>query len=194
MRTLLVPIVMAAALGAAGCAVPAVDLSPGRFTVTMPAASMEPTIQQGARVDVTEVDEGFEPARGQIVMFTDPGGWLGPDGGGEGSLLKRVIGVAGDTVRCCDDGGRILVNSEPVDEPYISDSDTCAGGGMLLPDRDCAWAAGPVPAGTMFVLGDNRAASVDSRLFLCPDGRPDCSDGPFLDVGLIRGTVDESRL
>lgn len=65
---------------------------------------------------------------------------------------------------------------------------------MLSSELDCAWTAGPVPAGTMFVLGDNRSASGDSRVHLCRDGRPDCADGPFVDIALIRGTVDESEL
>lgn len=171
---------------AAGCDEDAEE-SLDTFTVTMPAASMEPTIKAGSRVTVTKVAEDFKPYRGEIVLFKDPGGWLVGNGDGEGMLLKRVIGVPGDVVTCCDKSGRIVVNDDPVDEPYIAERRTCAGAGMFW---RCDWKAGPVPSGTIFVLGDNRGASVDSRAHMCHPESDTCTKSPWVDIDLIKGTVD----
>lgn len=152
----------------------------------MPAASMEPTIKAGSRVTITKAADGFGPHRGEIVLFTDPGGWLAANEDGEGMLLKRVIGVPGDIVTCCDKSGRIVINDDPVDEPYIAERKTCAGAGVGF---GCDWTVGPVPSGTVFVLGDNRGASADSRAHMCHPDWETCTQTPWIDVDLIRGTV-----
>jgi len=177
--------VLLVSLLAVGC--DEVDENSESFTVTMPGESMEPTIKAGSRVTVTRIPEDFEPERSQIVLLDDPGGRLGPEDDGEGMLLKRVIGVSGDTVTCCDESGRIVVNGAPLDEPYIAEPDACAGAGGIT---GCHWKAGPVPAGKIFVLGDNRGFSADSRAYMCNPARDPCSVGPWVDVDLIKGTIN----
>jgi signal peptidase I len=93
--------------------------------------------------------------RGDVVVFQDPGGWLGPGMGDD--LIKRVIGLPGDTVSCCDTQGRLQVNGHAVDEPYVllqSGSDRVSGDDF----------SETVPAGQIWVMGDNRYDSADSRV------------------------------
>ena len=178
MRSLAV-VLLTLALLASGC-------SDDTITVTMPAASMEPTIRTGDKVILDKVSDDYEPTRGEIVLFKDPGGWLTGDGGGQ--LLKRVIGVPGDTIVCCDGTGRLVIDGEPLDEPYIAERRTCAGAGLGF---GCHWQIGPVPDDSVFVLGDNRGASADSRAHMCRVAAG-CEEDPYVDVDLIRGftTID----
>ncbi len=117
----------------------------------IPSASMNDTLVQNDRILVQKVSYwgGGGPQRGDVVVFADPGGWLGagrdrrfratrspralekvglyPTGG---HLVKRVIGVGGDEVKCCDEQGRITVNGVPLNEKsYL------APGGEALDDR-----------------------------------------------------------
>lgn len=159
----------------------------------IPSGSMEQTIRIGDRVLVDKLTPWFgsKVQRGDVVVFKDPGGWLmgeaarpAPDPVGvkqikqtltfigllpsadEQDLIKRVIGVGGDTVRCCDAKGRVTVNGSPLDEPYVNPGNT---------PSDIRFEV-KVPAGRLFVMGDHRANSADSRYHL---------DEPF------QGTVDE---
>jgi signal peptidase I len=91
--------------------------------------------------------------RGDIIVFSDPQ-W------GTSAMVKRVIGVGGDTVACCDSAGRTTVDGKPVTEPYLNASSPTA---LLLGDR--AFSA-KVPAGRLFLMGDNRSVSLDSRSHL----------------------------
>ncbi|HEU5046052.1 MAG TPA: signal peptidase I, partial [Nocardioidaceae bacterium] len=135
----------------------------------IPSASMEPGLVKNDRILVEKVSYWFDgtPQRGDVVVFKDPGGWLneeesaGPTNGvakalskiglypSGGHLVKRVIGVAGDTITCCDDRGRIAVNGHPLDEgEFIAPQQDCDG-----PEpATCHWSAGPVPAHHLFVL------------------------------------------
>lgn len=178
-RSRLAVVVLALAVPAAGC-----SILFDTFKVTVPSESMEPTIEKGATVTVTKVTDGYEPDRGDIVLFDDPGGWL--TGGDDGQMIKRVVGIAGDTVECCDESGRIVVNGDPVDEPYLAETATCAASGFSM---GCDWSAGPVPDESVFVLGDNRDASADSRAHMCPDEEP-CDESPWVPVDLIKGTIE----
>ncbi|MGW0390144.1 signal peptidase I [Streptomyces sp. NPDC003042] len=149
----------------------------------IPSGSMEETIRIGDRVLVDKLTPWFgsEVERGDVVVFKDPGGWLTGDVGrpapepagvkqakqvltfigllpsaDEQDLIKRVIGVGGDTVKCCDGRGRVTVNGAPLDEPYVFPGD--APSEISFEVR--------VPAGRFFVMGDHRAKSADSRYHL----------------------------
>ena len=131
-------------------------------------------------------------------MFKDPGGWLnaaesaGPTGTipkvmariglypSGGHLVKRVIGVAGDVIECCDDQGRILVNGQPLDEKaYVRAGKGPKCNGPMVNQCSSDWTAGPVPEGHIFVMGDNRAHSADSTVHMCkPQAETDCVSGP----------------
>jgi signal peptidase I len=177
----------------------------------VPSTSMEPGLVKNDRILVEKTSYWFggTPQRGDVVVFADPGGWLSKaeDAGPSnpvgklmvkvglypagGHLVKRVIGVAGDTIHCCDKQGRIQVNGTPLDEgSYVQPAVglTCAG-----PEVDrCSshWTAGPVPAGHLFVLGDNRGDSADSAYHLCHPRAPFCGRGsPFVPVSDVVGKV-----
>lgn len=150
----------------------------------IPSGSMQDTLQINDRILVNElVPDVIVLNRGDIVVFTDPGGWLtavddvaaGPvnpvtDGvrwvsnvAGLGAqeatdhLVKRVIGLPGDRVACCDVSGRTTVNGEPLSEPYLK----LPAGATRTSEHDFSVT---VPAESLWVEGDNRYNSADSRL------------------------------
>jgi signal peptidase I len=176
----------------------------------IPSESMEPGLVKNDRILVEKTSYWFggTPQRGDVVVFKDPGGWLSeeedagpanpigkvmakiglyPSGG---HLVKRVIGVAGDTIHCCDKKGRILVNGHPLDEDsYIKNTPGMPCNGPMT--TTCNWTAGPVPEGTVFVMGDNRDNSDDSTMHLCQGTTkgPDCTADPFVPVDDVVGKV-----
>jgi signal peptidase I len=139
----------------------------------IPSESMENTLLVGDRVVVEKLTD---VKRGDVVVFEDPGGWLGPTESGQkrgsvgrffeivgllpdsshGHLIKRLIGMPGDKVACCDSKGRLLVNGQPLDEPYLYPGDAPSQMEFQV----------TVPAGRIFVMGDHRSASGDSRVHL----------------------------
>ncbi|RYP99493.1 S26 family signal peptidase [Bifidobacterium pseudolongum subsp. globosum] len=127
------------------------------FVFTMyeiPSSSMENTLRIGDRVMVVKPSIA-KPERGDIITFKDPGGWL-PSKEKKHSdiLIKRLIGMPGDTVECEGGGAPIVVNGEPLDESaYLQE-------GMAPSEIPFSVT---VPEGHVFVLGDNRANSADSR-------------------------------
>ena len=152
----------------------------------MPAESMEPLIKAGEHFQAEVVDD-YEPHRGDVVVFQDPGGWLGLDDD-EGFLVKRVIGVPGDTIVCCDGEGRLLVNGEPLDESgYLDMSEMDCAGPMT---GTCDWTAGPVSDDGLFVMGDNRRHSADSTVHLCLVAGEDCDPArAYVPIDLVRAVI-----
>ncbi|WP_329455410.1 signal peptidase I [Streptomyces sp. NBC_01497] len=118
---------------------------------TVPTGSMTPTIVAGDKVLAQRIS-GDDVRRGDVVVFKDSE-W------GDLPLVKRVVAVGGDAVRCCDKQGRLSVNGVPLDEPY---TDKALGGGRAAGANFSA----DVPVGELFMLGDERANSLDSRVHL----------------------------
>ncbi|MFF6790202.1 signal peptidase I [Streptomyces filamentosus] len=119
---------------------------------TVPTGSMTPTLAIGSKVLAQRID-GDEVRRGDVVVFKDPL-W------GNSPMLKRVVAVGGDTVACCDDDGHLTVNGTPVEEPYLRPG---PGGSLRASGEDFT---ATVPADSLFLLGDDRTASLDSRTHL----------------------------
>ncbi|MDI6098981.1 signal peptidase I [Actinoplanes sp. NEAU-A12] len=127
-------------------------------TFWIPSPSMEPTLLRDDKVLVNKTAYRFQdPARGEIVVFAPPAAWSAEPGQ---NYIKRVIGVAGDHVVCCDRDRRITVNGRALDEDYLFPGDEPS-------DRPFDVTVG---AGSVFVLGDHRSASADSREHLDAGG------------------------
>ncbi|WP_405776699.1 signal peptidase I [Streptomyces sp. NBC_00859] len=119
---------------------------------TVPTDSMTPTVQVGDRVLAQRIDSSAV-RRGDVVVFKDPA-W------GDMPMLKRVVGVGGDEVACCDAGGRLTVNGKGINEPYLK-ADSLSKGRASANDFTVK-----VPEGRLFLLGDERTNSMDSRVHL----------------------------
>jgi signal peptidase I len=160
----------------------------------IPSGSMENTLEVNDWILVSKLSTELGSVdRGDVVVFADPGDWLdtppaadnpirrtlefigvAPDSA-EGDLVKRVIGVGGDHVTCCDPQGRVEVNDQPLDETYLYPGDKpgdapvgCSGTFDVT-----------VPAGYLWVMGDHRSVSSDSRCHKQLDG--------FVPDDLVRG-------
>jgi signal peptidase I len=137
----------------------------------IPSGSMENGLRIGDRVLVNKLAYRFgaEPRRGDVVVFDGTGYF------GKGDYIKRVVGVGGDQVVCCDKKGRIEVNGRSVDEStflYPGDGPSTVPFKVVVPD------------GTLFVLGDHRSDSSDSRDHLGSPG------GGMIPVSDVVGRAD----
>jgi signal peptidase I len=125
-------------------------------TFYIPSPSMEHTLNVLDRVLVNKLVYDFrDPRRGEIIVFKAPADW---QSGAEGEdFIKRIIGVPGDHVQCCDADERIMINGHSIDEPFIyRDAD-----GTQDPAADKPFDI-TVPADRLWVMGDHRAQSGDS--------------------------------
>jgi len=153
----------------------------------IPSGSMENTLAIKDRVLVNKVVYDMrDPLRGEIVVFRGTDNWapevteplsksfgaklgrtigdlVGVSRPGERDFIKRVIGLPGDKVACCDDKGRITVNGVPIDEPYIFDNSPLEAPPNPRQCTSRRFSEVTVPAGEMFVMGDHRGVSQDAR-------------------------------
>ena len=146
----------------------------------VPSESMEPVFEGGDRILVSKTDFYAAPIRrGDVVVFDGrgtfaplnsgrgpladsvlrAGQWLGLTGS-DTTYVKRVIGLPGDTVACCAPDGHVTVNGDALDEPYVYDGD--APSSQLF--------SVIVPQGRIWLLGDHRSLSADSRSLLGAPG------------------------
>jgi signal peptidase I len=160
----------------------------------IPSGSMEPTLQgsagDGDRILVNRLAyAGSEARAGDIVVFTRPDSWqtesavarsggfagfarsfgdvtgIGPSN--EQFLVKRVVATGGQTISCCGEDGKLRIDGQPLDEPYIFEDLPFEAG-----SNDCKTSPGSlrcfpaftVPEGELVVLGDHRSVSVDSAI------------------------------
>ena len=144
--------------------IPALIVVLGRVFVAsnyvIPSGSMIDTLQVGDRIVTSKLSPGIFPLkRGDVIVFKDPAHWLGQESSDSGLftseyLVKRLIGLPGDHVQCCTAGGQLTINGTPIDEtsyirPGVAPSSITFD---ITVTKD-----------HLFVLGDNRANSADSR-------------------------------
>ncbi|MFB4293964.1 signal peptidase I [Nonomuraea sp. ATR24] len=128
----------------------------------IPSESMENTLKINDRVFVNKL--AGAPGRGDIIVFK---GWNGED------TIKRVIGVAGDRVVCCDSRKRLTINGKALDEPYLFPDDFPSDEKFDI----------TVPKGKLWLMGDHRSASADSRSHMEEPGKG------FIPVDDVIGTA-----
>ena len=155
----------------------------------IPSESMQPSLEVNDRIVVNMLAPGvMDVDRGDVVVFEDTRDWWGSGPAAETNavqdalmfvglmpdtsahyVVKRIIGVEADTVECCDEQGRLLVNGEPVDEPYLYPGNSPSDAEFDV----------TVPEGHVWLLGDHRAASADSRAHV---SEPDQGAVPVDDI------------
>ncbi|WAC65625.1 signal peptidase I [Agrococcus sp. SL85] len=164
----------------------------------IPSESMNDTLQVDDRIIVSLLTPDLIPIEhGDIVVFEDPGGWLPEPQPQEetgllgavdwfltfvglapeddhGYLIKRVIGLPGDRVQCCNDYGQLMIDGQPIDEPYLRLDAPGEPASSLSFDVT-------VPEGHLWVMGDNRDHSGDSRAHM------DAPGGGFVPIQTVVG-------
>ena len=170
---------------------------------SIPSGSMENTLQIGDRVLVDKLTPHFgdQPSRGEVVVFHDPGNWLADEpntaqsnnsfirgiqdalswiglmpAANEKDLIKRVIAVGGDTVTC-HGTGPVFVNGKALTEPYIYPGATPCGDKNFGPFK--------VPANSIWVMGDHRNDSLDSRYHMDEPGGGSVPDSDVVGRAIV---------
>jgi signal peptidase I len=170
---------------------------------SIPSGSMENTLQVGDRVLVDKLTPHFgdKPSRGQVVVFHDPGNWLSDEpaqqqsgnsvirglqdvlswiglmpSANEKDLIKRVIAVGGDTISC-NGSGPVYVNGKPLTEPYIFPGATPCGDKNIPTFK--------VPANSIWVMGDHRNDSLDSRYHMDEPGGGSVPDSDVVGRAIV---------
>lgn len=159
----------------------------------IPSGSMENTLVPGDRILVSKLTPRFQSIhRGDVIVFSDPGGWLQDQPGeersgvsgavqnalefvglypaGDNHLIKRVIGLPGDHVVCCNQAGQLTVNGVALKETEIYPGDAASTKRFDI----------TVPEGAVWVMGDHRGDSADSRFH--DDGTGATGSVPISDV------------
>jgi signal peptidase I len=160
----------------------------------VPSASMEDTLLISDRIVASKISTTMSGvSRGEVVVFKDPGDWLpeppAPPDGARGALragltfigllpsdtgqdlVKRVIAIEGDRISCCDADGRIVLNGVPLVENYVKGDTNQVQFDVVVPE------------GSVFVMGDNRGDSRDSRYHL------DVDNGAVPEAGVVGRVV-----
>lgn len=155
----------------------------------IPSESMQPTMEVDDRIIVNLLAPGvMDIDRGDVVVFEDTRNWWGAGSSTQTNavqdalifiglmpdtsshyVIKRIIGAEGDVVECCDDSGRVMVNGEPIDEPYVFPGNAPSTTAFEV----------TVPEGHVWLLGDHRSASADSRAHV---NEPDAGSVPVEDI------------
>ncbi|MFB9777106.1 signal peptidase I [Brevibacterium otitidis] len=151
----------------------------GVQSFSIPSESMQPTFAPGARVTVLRadaltgrIDAGdvvVIDGRGSFLPTSPPnaaqqlGSWFGL-GPGDVFFIKRVIAGPGDTLECCSESGALIRNGKELDEPYLAEQPSAEQPASAIPFRI------EVPGDRLWLMGDNRADSTDSRSLLGSPG------------------------
>jgi signal peptidase I len=141
---------------------------------TVGSGSMAPTLAAGERILVAKAGvDRWDLHVGDVVLFDATDLWARPDDPAGTVFVKRVVGVGGDRIACCDAQGRLLRNGSPVVEPYLAQ-----------PGSDQQVFEVDVQPGHYWLMGDNRADSADARAHLGDPG------GGNVPASRIIGTVE----
>jgi signal peptidase I len=150
--------------------------------------SMERTLEPGQFVLVDKLTPRFEPYhRGDIIVLHPPAGW---EDGGETPFVKRVVGLPGDQIDLRD--GTVYINGTALDESAYTYRDANGQNGPTTPlTGTSSWTLGP---NQLFVMGDHREASSDSRAFGPIDtsaviGRAFLRYWPAASIGILAAPV-----